>query len=141
MTEFTKKHVAMLALLGALAIVVTSLVFIGTQVEQAYTMDMTVKVQQGVTGFDLNTSVVTFGKLKPGQQMDRYFEVNNTGTRPVTVYVRTSGQLASWVRVNPRVFDVTPEQKTGKFTASIVIPSNADVGNYTGKLLVLVMRQ
>ncbi|MEK6823164.1 MAG: hypothetical protein AABY13_05015 [Nanoarchaeota archaeon] len=142
MVRITKRMLATLVLLSSVIIVLTGLVFLATNVKAAYTMPMKLRVvHKEPAGFDLNTSVVTFGKLNPGQSLDRYFSVNNTGDETVRVVVRRYGELAPWVTINTPIFNVTPEQHSVTFQATVVVPEDAKPGNYTGKLLVIILRQ
>jgi len=143
MAEFlTRRTVAILALVSSLVIVLTAMLFVVTQVKAAYTMPMRLQVvHSGPSGFDLNLTVATFGRLHPGEIVDRYFDVNNTGDKPVRVVVKTFGELAKWVRVTPQEFNVTPEEGYKTFQASCIVPYDAEDGNYTGDFLVVVMRK
>jgi uncharacterized membrane protein len=137
----TKRFIGILAVCAALLIVITTLTFILVYVQTAYEMDMTVKVvNTGPVGFDVNTSVVTFGKIYPGQTSSRFFEINNTGTTPVKVIVKTFGKIGPWVAITPQPLIITPEQQSGYYNATILVPKDTAVGNYTGRMLVLVMR-
>lgn len=141
MTFLTKRFIALLALAAALLIVVTSVVFVLVYVQTAYEMEMNVKVvDEGSVGFDLNTSAVTFGKLKPGMNSERYFDINNTGTSPVKVVVKTFGSIAKWVVITPQPLVITPEQRNGNFTAKLLLPTGLAPGRYEGRMVVLVMR-
>ena len=141
MLDLSRKTIALIAIASSLVIIATTVVFLVTQVKTAYQLDMHVQViAEGNTAFDLNTSVVTFGRLKPGGALDRYFQVNNTGTDTVRVVVKPLGTLGSWVRVTPSFFEVTPEERSKDFQASVFIPGDAAPGNYSGRLLVIVMR-
>ena len=142
MTVLTKRFIGLLAICVALVIVATSLVFILVNVQTAYEMEMRVAVEKGRgVGFDLNTSAVTFGKLFPGAGSSRKFEINNTGTRPVEVVVKTFGAMGRWVAIAPQPLIITPEQRSGHFNATVMVPIDANAGNYTGRMLVLVLRK
>jgi hypothetical protein len=132
----------MLMLASAAIVVLTSVIFVLVYVQAAYEMPMTLKViNNGATGFDLNTSVVAFGRLHPGEISDRYFDVNNTGTTSVKVIVKTFGDVTPWVQIEPQPLFITPEQGHGSFKATATVPFGAVEGSYTGRMLVIVLRE
>ena len=138
----SRKMVAFLVLLVALAVVGTAIFFVATNVITSYEMPMKVNVISGgnKVGFDLNTSIVTFGKMRPGGSMDRYFNVTNNRQEPIKVVVKTFGPMADWVTVTPSKFILTPQQWKQDFMATCLVPYGTAPGNYTGTLRVYIMK-
>jgi hypothetical protein len=108
--------------------------------QASYALEMKLEVMQDRYGFDLDTSVVSFGKLKPGGISTRYFHINNTGETTAQVLVVPKGELAKWVFITPERFAITPAQRKGVFNAEVHVPADAVPGNYSGILKVYVFR-
>jgi hypothetical protein len=136
----TKRFVAVLALVSALAVIVSAIVFLRTNVITSYQMPMKVQiVAQGRIGFDLNTEVVQFGKMRPGGENTRYFNVTNDKDVPVKVVLKASGEMAPWVVFTPPTRILQPHVSE-TITAACVPPRNTRDGNYTGTLQVFFMK-
>jgi hypothetical protein len=138
----TRKTTALLAILCAVVVVATAVLFVGTNVITSYEMPMTLEVVGGnhPAGFNLTTTVVAFGKLSPGGTCTRYFNLSNFGDTPVKAVLKTSGELASWVVLTPPTAVLPPHSNNTIVTAAAVVPANAKPGDYTGTLHVYMMK-
>lgn len=143
MARFQKKHVAMLAVLSTAIVLLTCILYLATQVERAYEMPMSMTVIEGSkkAGFDLNLTAVTFGRISPGMGVTRYFTIDNTGDRPVKAIIKAYGDITPFVTITPLTQIITPEQRQGKVEAEATVPQGTPPGSYTGRLVVIVLRQ
>lgn len=139
--NLTKRFVAGLVIASALLIVTTGIVYVATQVKAIHTMPMTLQiVPAGPTGFDLNVTVMTFGRLPPGGAVTRYFEVNNTNGVPVKVVAKARGSIARFTVITPAVTILQSDQRTLTIQVEARIPDDATPGNHTGTFTVYVMK-
>lgn len=139
--KLTKRFVAGLVLCSALLIVATGITYIVTQVKAAHSLPMTLQItDSGATGFDLNQSIMTFGRLHPGAALSRYFDVDNTDESPVKVVAKARGSIAQYIVINPAVSIMTPDQEKLTIQVEARIPDDATPGNYTGTFYVYVMK-
>jgi hypothetical protein len=138
--RLSKKFVAVVAILSSIIVVSTALLFVSTKVERTFEMPMKVQVvTSGSMGFDLNQTIVTFGRTYPGGAVTRYFNITNTGDEDIKVVVKPEGKISDWLLVTPQTFIVTPTQGIGYFQVGCAVPRDAAAGNYSGTLRVYVM--
>lgn len=138
---FSKKLVAILALISAVAVVVTAIIFLKTNVITSYEMPMKVQIvpQDKRIGFDLNTSIVQFGKMHAGGENTRYFNATNLGDEPIKVVLKSFGEMSSWVVFTPPT-TILPPRTNVTITIACVPPRGTKPGNYTGTLQVFYMK-
>jgi len=87
-------------------------------------------------GFDLNTSVITFGMVIPSGNAVRHLDLKN-GEQKNKFQILAFGDLAGWIKLSENDFVLQPyEKRTLNITAQV--PKNADLGNYTGTLRVII---
>lgn len=88
-----------------------------------------------IVGFNVGTEAVFFGTIQRGGSGNRDLIVTNNYTFPVKIDIRAYGELAKWVYVSENGFLLQPnENKTVK--VSLIVPKDANFGNYTGILKV-----
>lgn len=139
--RLTKRFVAGLVLCSALLIVGTGIAYVVTQFKAAHSIPMTLQVMEsGPTGFDLNLSVMTFGRLQPGGALSRYFDVDNADGDTVKVVAKARGSIAQFIVINPAVSIMTPDQQKLTIQVEARIPDDAEPGSYTGTFYVYVMK-
>jgi hypothetical protein len=87
-------------------------------------------------GFDLNTSVITFGMVTPSGSAVRHLDLKN-GEQKNKFQILAFGGLAGWIKLSENDFILQPyEKRTLNITAQV--PENADLGNYSGTLRVII---
>ena len=87
-------------------------------------------------GFDLNTSVITFGMVIPSGNAVRHLDLKN-GEQKNKFQILAFGDLADWIKLSENDFVLQPyEKRTLNITAQV--PEHANFGNYTGTLRVII---
>jgi hypothetical protein len=87
-------------------------------------------------GFDLNTSMITFGMVTPSGNAVRHLDLKN-GEHKNKFQILAFGDLASWIKLSENDFVLQPyEKRTLNITAQV--PEHANFGNYTGNLRVII---
>jgi hypothetical protein len=132
MKEKYKKILLVLVFLSALCTYII-LNFLSEQKIVDYKMQLTVGNH---IGFDLNTSVITFGMVTPSSSAVRHLNLKN-GDQKNKFQILAFGDMASWIKLSENDFILQPyEKRTLNITAQV--PENADLGNYTGILRVII---
>ncbi|MBS3094267.1 hypothetical protein J4474_01245 [Candidatus Pacearchaeota archaeon] len=89
-------------------------------------------------GFDTDTSVLTFGIIKPGSVGNREIFLENNYTFPIKVEFRVEGDIKRFLLFENIVYLNSGENKT--ISISTIKPTENDYGNYSGKLIVAIKK-
>jgi hypothetical protein len=92
-----------------------------------------------VIGFDLNRTVITFGKVQQGGAASR--NTNISSRVPAIAHIRIEPPaLAEWLSTPQYIIPLEPDRPyQASFTLDI--PENATPGNYTGSVTVVFTRK
>jgi len=90
-------------------------------------------------GFELNTSLLTFGRIPPGSNSMREIRVYNEFKFPVRLETFVSPNLKDFVKVSP-VFYI-PSKNSTKISILVDVPHSAEFGNYSGYLSLRMRRK
>lgn len=122
----------LLALITILVSVsLTSLFYTFFTIREVQELGMKVQVGE-IVGFDVNTSLISFGIVPRNGFCERPVAVDNRRGRPLMVHIQKTGKMADWVHTSENNFILYPnETREIKFTISP--PSDAEYGLYTGK--------
>mgnify|MGYP001569399582 FL=1 len=91
------------------------------------------------SGFDVNTSALTMGMVRPGDSASRSFLVENNFNFPIDVELYTKGNVSRFIQVERHFSLNNGENKTVSISA--VAASNDSYGFYDGKLLVVFKKR
>lgn len=107
-------------------------------IQDVQELDMKMKVGN-IVGFDVNSSVISFGIVPIGGSGERPIILKNLKNKPLKVHIKKSGEMAEWVYISEENFIMQAnESKELKFTA---IPAeDAKDGAYTGKVKFIFTR-
>ena len=102
--------------------------------------DVYVKLEvSSISGFDLNSSSLTFGAIMPGNSVSRNLIVENSYDFPVKISISASGEIEPFLRFEKITLIKIGEKKKIGITASI--PDNAEYGKYEGMIKVKIKRE
>lgn len=86
---------------------------------------------RSLIGFNTEKDSLKFGRVSPGAIVKRTIEVSHTP--PAEVIVAATGNLSSWIKIEPVEFSLVPDQ-IQEVTFQAIIPSDAANGNYFGRV-------
>ncbi len=90
-----------------------------------------------ITGFDLNASALTFGKITRGGSATRGINIKNNQNFPVKVYISAKGEIKNFIfSANYRL----EKNQEKSIKISVVIPLDAVFGEYSGKVIVKIKK-
>jgi hypothetical protein len=100
---------------------------------------MYVTVVEGrMIGVNTDTDALYFGKVRKGGLSTRTIILGNYDENPLLVQIRTFGDLSKWVYVSDNNFVLYPSESKN-VSVSCDVPTDAEVGNYTGKMQVVYL--
>lgn len=102
-----------------------------------YSYPTTAFVTYDTAGFDVNTSAITFGSIVPGGTSTRTLIVNNSYPFPIRIEPKIDGSIEKILSFKPTI--VEPYQ-TSKFYLTISADSIDLLGNYTGNIMIRLLR-
>ncbi|MEK6894135.1 MAG: hypothetical protein AABX10_01600 [Nanoarchaeota archaeon] len=102
-----------------------------------FSYDTTAFVTYDVAGFDVNTSAITFGSIVPGGTSTRSLIVNNSYPFPIKVDPEVDGSIEKILYFEPTIIE--PYQ-TSKFYFTVYADSIENLGNYTGNIMIRLLR-
>lgn len=94
-------------------------------------------VTEDTAGFDVNTTAITFGSITIGGTSSRSVIVNNSYSFPVKVKTEIEGNIEEIISYDE--LTVEPYQTT-RFYLTVSADSFDLLGNYTGNILIKLMR-
>lgn len=122
-----------------LVLVLASLfLFVFSKPLQVKEFDFSFIVEEGIAGFDVNTSSLTFGKLSPGNSEVRSVLIENNYEFPVEVNILITKEFMNLFSVESG-FIIQP-RGTLSVPITLSIPENLDEGNYNGKIKFEIYR-
>lgn len=86
-------------------------------------------------GFDLNETIISFGRLPPTTSSERKINLSNAYEFPVVVEFFVEGNISDFIVIHKPVFLDGGENKQ-VFVRTINIPANATVDEYEGYLII-----
>lgn len=86
----------------------------------------------GTLGFDLNTSLLTFGRVLPGGSGTRKVFIENDYDFDIVVDISISNNMSEFIFSVPQVIILSNEKKGISF--SLAVPEDCEFGNYSGKI-------
>lgn len=114
--------------------VVVSLFYLNSRPSEVYSLTFEVS---NVSGFDLNNSALTFGKIVPGSVVSRYVSIENDDNYEIYVEISSSKNLLPFLRVSENEFFLLPgEKKVLEF--SISVPKNSSMVSYRGNVFIKI---
>lgn len=123
-----------------LALVVLSsliLVYYGLSDRTAYTQEMPILINvDNYIGINTGTDFLNFGTTMPGNDVSRHITIINPFDLKVKVKLSVAGELKDWV-ILENSFALN-SKNSKKIPVSISVPENAEFGNYTGTLRVVM---
>ena len=102
-----------------------------------FSYDTTAFVTHDVAGFDVNTTVITFGSIVPGGTSTRSLMVNNSYPFPIKVEPEADGSIEKILHFEPLVIE--PYQSS-QFYFTVYADSIDSIGNYTGNIMIRLLR-
>ncbi|MFH1276551.1 MAG: hypothetical protein ABIH82_05565 [Candidatus Woesearchaeota archaeon] len=83
-------------------------------------------------GINTDNDSLKFGKVSPLATVERKVVVENSEEVDVRVFL--SGELSSWVTVDPFKFKIKPNE-VKEVSFKVEVPADAGAGNYSGEAL------
>lgn len=90
------------------------------------------------TGFDLNTTALTFGRITFGSSAQRNLIIKNQYDFPIKVEFSVKGDIKKFLVFEKIVPIEVGEEKTISITA--INPIDTEYGNYSGKMIVIIKK-
>lgn len=87
------------------------------------------------TGFDLDNSSLSFGKVIPGNGVSREIEIKNNYNFPIYTQIIIKGNISRFLNVKPQI--INPD-KTKKLKFNLNIPEDIVNNTYKGKVIILL---
>lgn len=116
----------------------TSLFYIYYVIQDVQELDMKMRIGD-VVGFDINTSVISFGTIPKKGSSQRPVILQNLENKPLRAHIKKSGEMAKWVYISEENFILQPNEK--KELIFTVIPSeDTEKGVYQGKVKFVFTR-
>ena len=91
-----------------------------------------------VSGFDLNSSALIFGKIIPGAKASRKIEIKNNYYFPIVVKFDSEGNINELLEYNELIYINPNETKEAGFT--IITYLNTTQGVYTGIISYVIKK-
>lgn len=101
---------------------------------EAKNIPMQLKVSEN-PAVNIDTDALYFGGVPPAGSSMRQISIFNGKIHSVKVVLLAKGELAPWAYISENSILLRPNE-TAKANVTIVVPSDAKLGNYTGSLLV-----
>jgi len=122
------------------ALLLILFVFFIIYVKPVEVRNMDVKyIVGGNGGFDVDSTVLTFGRAPPGAVSTRPLIIENKHSFPVAVFLEASPGVADLLSF--RRFAYLNPGETTKVYVSLHIPKGQAYGNYTGNLSLSIRRR
>ena len=86
-------------------------------------------------GFDVNNTILTFGRLPPTTSAYRNINITNKYEFPIYAGFNVTGNISEFLVINAPVYLDVGEVKQVK-VSTIQIPQDAVFGNYTGTFII-----
>ena len=96
--------------------------------------DVIFAVEEGVVGFDLNTSALTFGKIIPGGSSTRNIFFENYENKDIEIEILASENIAEFMDFQSEYF--IPAKQNATIPITVTIPLETEDGEYLGKVKI-----
>ena len=90
------------------------------------------------TGFDLNATALTFGRITPNSNLQRNLIIKNNYNFPIKVKFDAKGEIKKFLVFDKAVHLKKGEEKNVAITA--ISSVNSEYGNYSGKIIVITKK-
>lgn len=131
--KFNKKATAA----AVLAAVIFSFAFWAWSSPEAMEIGMSMNVGNHV-GFDVNTTLITFGTVPQGGNSVRDVVITNNDDYDKIAHFSAEGAIKDFIQLPPDTLVKANQNKT--VNAKAVVPWGAKYGEYTGKFKILLLR-
>jgi len=108
------------------------------KVVEYHDIDASVIVTSGSVGLNGDTDSLKFGKISQGGGGTRFVTVNTTQNVSIEIYF--SGDIAKFLSVEKNGYSIE-KGIFEKVPINIDIPSNTPIGEYSGKVHIVLLRQ
>lgn len=89
-------------------------------------------------GFDVNTTALTFGKIRPGDSASRSLVIENNYTLPIIVEFSSKGNISRFLKFEKENYLMPGANKTISF--AVVASADESYGFYDGSVKVVFKR-
>lgn len=128
----------LLVILVCVTTTATLVYYFNKDVVQTLNVPMDVKVADNYA-FNLDSDAVHFGKVVPGNDGIRGFNLTSTFTFPISAELRFSGPLSKWVSATENNI-ILPPSTTHAINLTVSIPEGTPFGHYFGTMHVVFRR-
>jgi len=98
-------------------------------------VDVYFNVKKGTSGFNLNSSALTFGTVSPGGGAVRNITLINDEDREVKIKVFISRNIADFIIATPDEFSLGPWEKQ-ELRFKLIAPLGTEEGEYQGRIKI-----
>ncbi len=128
----------MLAIAAVIAAGATFFIYSMYAVVDVKTVEAHVIVDNYV-GINVGTDKLYFGTVMPGGEAERGIIITNNYNEGLNVRVQVLGGLKGWLVPEEKSFYM--ENRTRKLGFTLMVPEDAEIGNYTGEVRVYFLRK
>ena len=110
--------------------------------ETVHTQEMPVSVnvvEKNVVGVNIDTDSLKFGSLSRGNSAIRDITIINPFKKQVNVLISFEGGIADWISIPQNSFVLNAGERN-KFPVTVAVPEDAEPGNYTSILKVVMKK-
>ncbi len=126
-----------IAVLFTIAIIEFIYFFYAIEYVKTYELFLRVDDRIGLN-VDVESSRIDLGIVPPGGSVKREFAIANNGTKPLAGGITVRGDLAKFISAERDFIIGGNEIKRVSLIASV--PRDTQIGNYTGKMILVVKR-
>ena len=88
------------------------------------------------SGFDLNSTALTFGKIMPGSSSTRNLIMENNYGLPIIVELSSKGDISELLKYTERTW--VENNKTEKIAVTATAPQDMEYGTYEGFVIATI---
>ena len=132
------KFLVLIIITILLSFTLTSSFYLDYMLQGVIELDIEMEVGD-VVGLDTDTSVISFGIVPLGGSAQRKVEMENTGYKPIKVYISKIGEIAEWVSISENNFILWPSVKK-EILFTVNLSEKAGKGIYGGKARFVLRR-
>ena len=114
----------------------TLYIYFRVQLESVDEYKMYVRVNDEYSQLKIDNDVVAFSNMKPDMKDTRFIRLKNEGGEHLVEVVAT-GEIADWVDISDAKFTIN-ENEEKEIQVAVSVPEEASLGEYDGKLLVIM---
>jgi hypothetical protein len=90
-------------------------------------------------GFDLNNTIITFGRIPRGGEAEKNIIIANTHNFPIKIKVLATKNIADYIYFDDSELVLEPNSEA-PVKLKVIIPENMEFGEYSGTILVKIYR-